>query len=85
MTLYELFTQRGIQRPADLVQRVPGMTRQYAYLLWHGKRELSRRMARKLAAALDIPLVELLAAEPVDPPVKPPSGRPRKHPKTGEA
>jgi hypothetical protein len=78
MTLHTLLAHYGIHRPADLVQRVPGLSRQMAWMLWHGKRQTTRRMARRLEAALGIPYADLLLAEPVDPPEPPPRGRPRK-------
>jgi plasmid maintenance system antidote protein VapI len=82
--LYELLATKGIHRPADLVQRVPGMTRQMAGMLWHGKRQISRNMARRLSKALGIPYADLMLAESVDPPERPPIGRPRKKQATGE-
>lgn len=77
-SLIALLQTKGIHRPADLVQRVPGLTRQMAGLLWHGDRQISRPMARRLENALGIPYADLMLAESVKPRNPPPKGRPRK-------
>ena len=76
VTLDELFIRHGIQRPSDLAKKV-GLTRQYAHLLWTGKRLISRKMAQRIEAKTGIPYVDLMVTEP-GPLPKIQRGRPRK-------
>jgi transcriptional regulator with XRE-family HTH domain len=67
MTLHQLLAQYQIHRPIDLAKRV-GLSRQYAHLLWSGRRPISRAMARRISAATGIPYADLLLAESGTPP-----------------
>jgi transcriptional regulator with XRE-family HTH domain len=76
MTLRQLLRQHGITRSSELAKRV-GISRQSAYMLWQGKRALSRDMAYRLSEATGISPAELFFAErPLPRPQ--PKGRPRK-------
>jgi transcriptional regulator with XRE-family HTH domain len=65
MTLHELLAKHNIHRPIDLANRAK-LSRQYAHLIWHGKRHVSRKMARKIEQHAGIPYAELMAAIPPD-------------------
>jgi plasmid maintenance system antidote protein VapI len=81
MTLSELFKKHGIDRPADLVALL-GVTRQYAWQLWHGTRKFTPDQALKLFDERGVPMEQLYRAETA--PVAPvPKGRPRKRQKGG--
>jgi transcriptional regulator with XRE-family HTH domain len=88
MFLRDLLPQYGIPSIVALRQRL-GLTKQYAWLLWHGKIALSSDMLRRLHGELGIPLAVLLQVERAEPakrrgrkPLRqPPKGRPSIPPK----
>jgi plasmid maintenance system antidote protein VapI len=88
MFLRDLLPQYGIPSIVALRQRL-GLTKQYAWLLWHGKIALSSDMLRRLHGELGIPLDVLLQVERAEPakrrgrkPLRqPPKGRPSIPPK----
>jgi transcriptional regulator with XRE-family HTH domain len=61
----DLLPQYGITSIAALQQRL-GLTKRYAWLLWHGKVALSADMMRRLRAELGIPLDLQRLAEEVE-------------------
>jgi transcriptional regulator with XRE-family HTH domain len=66
MFLRDLLPQHGIPSIVALRQRL-GLTKQYAWLLWHGKIALSSDMLRRFHAELGIALDELLQVERAEP------------------
>jgi|SRR5215211_417100 hypothetical protein len=88
MFLRDLLPQYGIPSIVALRQHL-GLTKQYAWLLWHGKIALSSDMLRRLHGELGIPLDVLLQVERAEPakrrgrkPLRqPPKGRPSIPPK----
>jgi transcriptional regulator with XRE-family HTH domain len=62
MTLRELLRQHGITRSSELANRV-GISRQSAYMLWQGKRALSRQMIYRISEATGISPAALFFAE----------------------
>jgi transcriptional regulator with XRE-family HTH domain len=77
MTLHELLKQHGIHTIADLTHRT-GLSKQYGWLLWHGKVNIGLRMAKRLSESLSLPYTVFLDLErPVPPSTRPP-GRPAK-------
>jgi transcriptional regulator with XRE-family HTH domain len=66
MILGELLPQYGIASIAELRQRL-GLTKQYAWMLWHGKIALSSDMLRRLHGELGIPLEALIQVERAQP------------------
>jgi transcriptional regulator with XRE-family HTH domain len=85
MFLRDLLPQYGIPSIAVLRQRLD-LTKQYAWLLWHGKIALSSDMLRRLHGELDIPVDVLLQVERAEPAKrrgrKPLRERPKIHPST---
>jgi transcriptional regulator with XRE-family HTH domain len=80
MTLQELLKTHGIHRPSELAEAA-GIDRRYAWMLWHGKRRFSSRLALLLYDRKGIPVHELLRATPATdtpPEERPPRGRPPK-------
>jgi transcriptional regulator with XRE-family HTH domain len=80
MTLQELLKTHGIHRPSDLAETVE-IDRRYAWMLWHGKRRFSKRLALLLYDRKGIPMHELLRSVPATdtpPEDRPPRGRPPK-------
>ena len=79
MTLKDLLPQYGITSIAELRQRL-GLTKQYAWMLWHGKIALSSDMLRRLHGELGLPLEALIQVERATPAKR--RGRPprRQHP-----
>jgi transcriptional regulator with XRE-family HTH domain len=77
MTLQELLKQHGIQTIADLSHRT-GLSKQYGWLLWHGKVNIGLRMAKRLAESLGLPYTVFLDLERPVPPSERPPGRPPK-------
>jgi len=83
MFLRDLLPQYGIPSIVALRQRL-GLTKQYAWLLWHGKVALSSDMMRRLHGELGLPLEALMQVERATPakrrgrkPLRqPPKGRP---------
>jgi transcriptional regulator with XRE-family HTH domain len=66
MFLRDLLPQHGITPIAALRQRL-GLTKRYAWLLWHGKVALSADTMRRLHGELGVPLdLERLAEEVED-------------------
>ena len=88
MFLRDLLPQYEIPSIVALRQRL-GLTKQYAWLLWHGKIALSSDMLRRLHDELGIPFEELMQVERAEPakrrgrkPLRPPpKGRPSTPPK----
>ena len=79
MTLQELLAKHRIHTPTDLSRRT-GLTRQYAHLLWQGKRLMSRYIAERIHQAIPrLSVARLLMAEPK--PAALPRGRPRRKPR----
>ena len=66
MLLCDLLPQYGIPSIVALRQRL-GLTKQYAWLLWHGKIALSADMMRRLHGELSVPLDALLQVERAEP------------------
>jgi transcriptional regulator with XRE-family HTH domain len=62
MTLRQLLRQHGITRSSELANRV-GISRQSAYMLWQGKRGLSREMIYRISEATGIAPATLFLAE----------------------
>jgi hypothetical protein len=85
MFLRDLLPQYGIPSIAALRQRL-GLTKQYAWLLWHGKIALSSDMLRRFHGELDVPVDALLKVERAEPAKrrgrKPLRQRPKSHPST---
>lgn len=75
MLLRELLPQYGLTSIAELRQRL-GLTKQYAWMLWHGKIALSADMMRRLHLELRIPLEALIQVERAEPAKR--RGRPPK-------
>ena len=71
----ELLQTHGIHRPADLVALL-GVSRQYAWQLWHGTRKFTPGQALTLFDARGVPMDQLYRADVAPSPV--PKGRPRK-------
>jgi hypothetical protein len=88
MLLRDLLPQYEIPSLAAFRQRL-ALTKQYAWMLWHGKIALSADMMRRLHGELAIPLEALMQvgrATPAKrrgrPPLRP---RPKRRTKPGEA
>ena len=75
----EVLKRYGMHRPYDLAKAV-GIGRRYAWMLWHGHRRMSARLALKLYETKGVPIHELLQAQPEDESTKDkaPRGRPPK-------
>ena len=80
------YRENGSPSIVALRHRLGGSTKQYAWLLWHGKIALSSDMLRRLHGELGIPLDVLLQVERAEPakrrgrkPLHPP---PRSRPST---
>jgi transcriptional regulator with XRE-family HTH domain len=88
MLLGDLLPHYGIDSILTLCQRL-GLTKQYAWMLWHGKIALSADMMRRLHGELGVPVEALLQVERAVPakrrgrkPLRPPpKGRPSTPPK----
>jgi hypothetical protein len=60
MTLRELIESKtDIRTPGGLRERIPEMSRQQAWSLWHSKTTLGLRLAKRIAEATRIPLEDL--------------------------
>src|SRR5262245_3944643 len=81
MFLRDLLPKHGIPSIVALRQRL-GLTKQYAWLLWHGKIALSADMMRRLHGELGIPLDALLQVERAEP-AKRRGRKPLRHPLQG--
>lgn len=73
MTLRELIEERTkIRTPGDLRAKIGGdMSRQQAWMLWHGKTSLGLRTAKRISIATGIPLEDLAEVDEAVP------GKPR--------
>jgi hypothetical protein len=87
--LRELLHQHGVET-LDAFRRQLGVTKQYGWLLWHGKVGLSGPMIKRIHDAFHIPLEELVLVERETPrrrpgplPGHPPRRGPRNHPPKG--
>jgi transcriptional regulator with XRE-family HTH domain len=78
MTLQELLQRHGIHSMPELRQRT-GLSKAYAWRLWHGKVNIGWTLASRLADALGIPLDDFRHVHRPVPP-KGPMGRPRNPP-----
>jgi transcriptional regulator with XRE-family HTH domain len=76
MILGDLLPQYGITSIAELRRRL-GLTKQYAWMLWHGKIALSNDMLRRLHKELGLPLETLIQVERATPAKR--RGRPPRH------
>jgi transcriptional regulator with XRE-family HTH domain len=80
MTLPELLERYRVYTIRDFADRT-GLSRQYAWNLWHGAAGLGRRNLERLHEALGIPLEELLQVERPQPARPPrPKARPGRKP-----
>lgn len=79
MTLRQLIESKtNIHTPGGLRENIAEMSRQQAWLLWHGKTTLGLRTAKRIAEATKIPLEDLAeVAEAV--PGRPRERKPRAH------
>jgi transcriptional regulator with XRE-family HTH domain len=77
MTFRELLEEYGIHSMPELRQRT-GLSKQYAWALWHGRVNLGLQLARRLSQQLSIPLPRLLDVERAIPPAPRRPGRPPK-------
>jgi transcriptional regulator with XRE-family HTH domain len=66
MFLRYLLPHYGVPSIAELRRRL-GLTKQYAWLLWHGKIALSADMMRRLHGELHVPLEALMRVERAEP------------------
>lgn len=72
MTLRELIESKTeIRTPGGLRENIPEMSRQQAWLLWHGRATLGLRTAKRIAQATGIALEDLAEVDEAVP------GRPR--------
>jgi transcriptional regulator with XRE-family HTH domain len=78
MLLRDLLPQYGIPSLSAFRQRL-GLTKQYGWMLWHGKIALSADMMRRLHGELEIPLEALMQVERATPAKR--RGRPPLHPR----
>ena len=65
--LRELLRQHGVTRIEEFWRRL-GVTKQYGWLLWHGKIGLSGPMIKRIHETFEIPLEELVQVERATPP-----------------
>jgi transcriptional regulator with XRE-family HTH domain len=63
MTVKELLIKKGIRSQSDFARKI-GLSRQYAHLLWSGKRRVSVRMAERIHQKTKIPMAKLILAVP---------------------
>jgi transcriptional regulator with XRE-family HTH domain len=77
MILHEILTQKGIPGPSELGRRLE-ISKQHAWLLWHGTVLPGPELLRKLRDRLDIPVEQLLELERAEP-LKPRGPRPRRY------
>jgi transcriptional regulator with XRE-family HTH domain len=78
MLLHEILTQKGIPGPSELGRRL-GISKQHAWLLWHGKVLPGPELLRALRDRLDIPIDQLVELERAEP-LKPRGPRPQRQP-----
>jgi transcriptional regulator with XRE-family HTH domain len=62
MILHEILTERGIPGPSELGRQL-GVSKQHAWLLWHGTVLPGPELLRKLRDQLQIPIEQLLELE----------------------
>jgi transcriptional regulator with XRE-family HTH domain len=77
MFLRDLLRDKGIRTPSELGRRL-GISKQHAWLLWHGKVLPSTEMLGRFRERLQIPLDELADLEREAPPKR--RGPRPKHP-----
>jgi hypothetical protein len=65
--LRELLRQHGVTTIEAFWRRL-GVTKQYGWLLWHGKIGLSGPMIKRIHDTFEIPLEELVLVERATPP-----------------
>jgi transcriptional regulator with XRE-family HTH domain len=66
MILHEILTEKGISGPTELGQRL-GISKQHAWLLWHGTVLPGPELLRKLRDRLEIPIEQLMELERAEP------------------
>jgi hypothetical protein len=76
MTLQDFLKQHGIHTIAELTRRT-GLTKQYGWLLWHGRVNIGLRLAKRLGEALEVPYHVFLDLQRPVPPAQRAPGRPR--------
>ena len=85
MTLPELLERYRVYTIRDFADRT-GLSRQYAWNLWHGAAGLGRRNLERLHEALGIPFEELMQVQRATPAKrpgrKPRSSAPKRRPST---
>jgi transcriptional regulator with XRE-family HTH domain len=77
MILHEILTEKGISGPSELGRRL-GISKQHAWLLWHGTVLPGPELLRKLRDRLEISVEQLLELERAEP-LKPRGPRPRRY------
>jgi transcriptional regulator with XRE-family HTH domain len=77
MILHEILTEKGISGPSELGRRL-GISKQHAWLLWHGTVLPGPELLRKIRDRLEIPVEQLLELERAEP-VKPRGRRPQRY------
>jgi transcriptional regulator with XRE-family HTH domain len=66
MLLGDLLPHYGISTILELCQRL-GLTKQYGWMLWHGKIAVSANMMRRLHGELGVPLEALIQVKRATP------------------
>ena len=66
MTVQEFCVSHGIKKPIEFARQT-GLSRAYAHQLWSGKRLIGRRLAKRLAVALQTSPDRLIVLGPPDP------------------
>jgi transcriptional regulator with XRE-family HTH domain len=77
MILHEILTEKGISGPSELGRQLE-ISKQHAWLLWHGTVLPGPELLRKLRDRLDISVEQLLELERAQP-LKPRGPRPRRY------
>jgi transcriptional regulator with XRE-family HTH domain len=62
MILRDLLLAKGVTGPSDFGRQL-GISKQHAWLLWHGKNLPSLDMAQRISARFEIPFDQLAALE----------------------
>jgi transcriptional regulator with XRE-family HTH domain len=66
MILRDILLAKGVTGPSDLGRRLD-ISKQHAWLLWHGKNLPSLAMAQRISAHFDIPFDQLAGLERKEP------------------
>jgi transcriptional regulator with XRE-family HTH domain len=75
MILHELLTKKGMTGPSELGRQL-GISKQHAWLLWHGKVLPGPELLKALHERLKIPLTALMDLERAEP-LKPRGPKPK--------